>query len=146
MAAINQKVLQEISGAEREYYSIEESESTGGEHSENQLSVEFLQSLNPASLPPSKLKLKIGAPVILLHKLYPKEGLFNGTRMTITRMERWCIQVQILGRQFNGSSKILPGIKLSPTDGEGAIYSHPQVIPNSTIICDDCKQGSRSIT
>ena len=118
VAAINQKVLQEISGAEREYYSIDESESIGGEHGENQLPVEYLQSLNPASLPPSKLKLKIGVPVILLCNLYPKGGLCNGTRMTITRMERWCIQVQILGEQFNGSSKILPRIKLSTTDGE----------------------------
>ena len=71
VAAIYQKVLQEISGAEREYYSIDESESIGGEHSENELPVEYLQSLNPASISHSKLKLKIGAPVILLRNLYP---------------------------------------------------------------------------
>ena len=118
VAAINQKVLLEIPGTEREYYSVDQAESIENEESGNALPTEYLQSLNLASLPPSKLCLKIGAPVILLRNLYPKEGLCNGTRMTVTRMERWCIEVQILGGEFNGTLKILPRIKLSTTEGE----------------------------
>lgn len=38
--------------------------------------------------------------------------------MTIIRMVRWCIQVQILGGEFDGTRKILPRIKLSTTEGE----------------------------
>ena len=49
--------------------------------------VEYLHSLNLASPPQSKLKLKVRAPVILLRNLYTKEGLCNGTRMKITRMQ-----------------------------------------------------------
>jgi len=87
IAAINQKVLQDIPGTVCEYYSIDQAESIGNAGDENQLPVEYLQSLNLASLPPSKLQLKVGAPVILLRNLYPKEGLCNGTRMTVTHMQ-----------------------------------------------------------
>ena len=118
VAAINHKILSDIPGTECEYFSIDQAESIGSDGYENQLPAEYLQSLNLASLPPSKLKLKVGAPVILLRNLYPKEGLCNGTRMTVTRMHRWCIEVQILGGQFDGTVKVLPRIKLSTTEGE----------------------------
>ena len=44
---------------------------------------EYLQSLETAGLPLSQLRVKTGAPVMLLRNLYPKEGLCNGTRLTI---------------------------------------------------------------
>ena len=118
VATINQKVLQDIPGTEHEYFSIDTAESGSNEEDGNMFPVEYLQSLNLASLPPSKLKLKVGAPVILLRNLYPKEGLCNGTRMTVTRMQRWCIEVRILEGQFAGVVKILPRITLSTTEGE----------------------------
>ena len=118
IAAIHQKILLALSGPEQEYYSIDQAESIGSDGVEYELPVEYLQSLNLASLPPSKLCLKIGAPIILLRNLYPKEGLCNGTRMTILRMERWCIEVQILGGEFDGTRKILPRMKLATTKRE----------------------------
>lgn len=33
-------------------------------------------------------------------------------------MQRWCIEVQILGRTFDGTVKILPQIKLATTEAE----------------------------
>ena len=79
VATINQKDLQDIPGTEQEYFSIDTAESGNNEEDGNMFPVEYLQSLNLASLPPSKLKLKVGAPVILLRNLYPKDGLCNGT-------------------------------------------------------------------
>ena len=73
---------------------------------------------NPSSLPPSKLSLKVGAPVILLRNLYPKEGLCNGTRIVITRLGRRYIKAQMLSGSFYGQLQLIPYIKLTSTDGE----------------------------
>ncbi|KAH7836010.1 hypothetical protein Vadar_031941 [Vaccinium darrowii] len=46
---------------------------------------EYLNSLDPAGLPPFKLDLKVGCPIILLRNIAPKDGLCNGTRMMVVR-------------------------------------------------------------
>ena len=65
-----------------------------------------------------KLYLKIGAPVILLRNISTKEGLCNGTRLTITRLGRSCIGGIILGGQFDGEFRLLPRIKLTTLEGD----------------------------
>ena len=95
--------------------SVPENDATPGVEA---LPAEFLQSLELASLPPSKLCLKIGAPVILLRNLCPKEGLCNGTRMTITRLGRSCIGGIISGGVFNGEFRLLPRIDLTTLEGD----------------------------
>ena len=66
------------------------------ETEEHELLAEFLQRFNSAYLPPSKLKVKIGAPVILLQNLDPKASLCNRIWMTITQLNRCTMEVQIL--------------------------------------------------
>ena len=83
-----------------------------------ELPMEYLQSINHPSLPPSKLILKLGAPVILPRNINPGEGLCNGTRMTIIQLSRTCIGVRILGGDFDGHCKLLPRIVLSTNEGE----------------------------
>jgi hypothetical protein len=77
---------------------------------------EYLQSINIASLPPSGLKLKIGAPVILLRNLCPKEGLCNGTRMIVIQLGRFCVKVKISGGAFDGHERLLSRITLTTTE------------------------------
>ena len=78
--------------------------------------VEYLQSINLASIPPSCLKLKSGAPLILLRNLSPREGMCNGTRMRVLGISRTCLQVSILGGKFDGMICLLPRIKLTTTE------------------------------
>ena len=86
----------------------------GAEH----IPADFLQSLECASLPPSKLCLKIGAPIILLRNLSPKQGLCNRTRMIVTQLGRSCIGAKISGGQFDGQFRLLPRIKLTTLEGD----------------------------
>ena len=79
---------------------------------------ELLQIFNPSSLPLLKLSLKVGAPIILLQNLYPKEGLYNGTRMVITRLGRRCIKTQMLNGSFYRQLRLIPYIKLTSINGE----------------------------
>ena len=78
--------------------------------------VEYLQSISLASIPPSCLRLKIGAPLILIRNLSPREGLCNGTRMRVLGIRRTCLQVAILGGTFDGMIRLLPRIKLTTSD------------------------------
>ena len=79
--------------------------------------MEYLQSINHPSLPPSRLTLKLGAPVILLRNINPREGLCNVTRITIFQLSRSCIGVGILDGDFECHCKLLPRIILTTNEG-----------------------------
>jgi len=80
--------------------------------------VEYLQSISLASIPPSCLKLKNGAPVILVRNLSPREGLCNGTKMRVLGIRRTCLQVAIMGGKMDGKICLLPRIKLTTMDDD----------------------------
>ena len=50
--------------------------------------VEYLKSLNPSGLPPHKLCLRKGMPVILLRNLNGARGLANGIRLIVRGVSR----------------------------------------------------------
>jgi hypothetical protein len=82
--SLNDDLLGRLPGDEREYKSIDsvstEDEQTFGE--------EYLNSLDVNGVPPHKLRLKVGAPIILLRNINPIQGLCNGTRLQVTHLER----------------------------------------------------------
>ncbi|UPX12183.1 uncharacterized protein EKO05_0002747 [Ascochyta rabiei] len=80
--------------------------------------VELLQSFEPPSLPPSRLLLKVGVPIMLLRNLYPSQGLCNGTRLAVTQISSRCIQARILSGEFAGQLRLLPRIRLTSTSRE----------------------------
>jgi hypothetical protein len=119
VAEINDAILIRLHGSPSTFYSIDSVEQNAEEDNHMELPpAELLQTFNPSSLPPSKLSLKVGAPVILLWNLYPNEGLCNGTRMVITRVGRRCIETRILGGTFHNQLRLIPRIKLTSKEGE----------------------------
>ena len=61
-------------------------------------------------MPPGKLALKVGAPIILLRNLSPDNGLCNGTRLVVTALGRYTITGKILGGSFDGHVRSIPKI------------------------------------
>src|SRR5436305_13841305 len=59
-------------------------------------SPEFLRSLKISSLLPGELKLKVGAPIILLRNLVPAQGLCNGTRLICHALHNKVIEAEII--------------------------------------------------
>ena len=47
---------------------------------------EFLNSMNLAGIPPHRLALKVGMPVMLLRNVNPADGHCNGSRYIVTRI------------------------------------------------------------
>ncbi|GJY15393.1 DNA helicase [Tanacetum coccineum] len=57
---------------------------------------EYQNSLNFGGLPPSRLELKAGTPIILLRNLNLIGGLCNGTRMIVTQLLSKVIEARII--------------------------------------------------
>ena len=116
--ALNAMILEQLPGDLHVFHTLDTSDVNEADPDFAQLPAEYMQSLTSGGLPPSRLALKVGAPVMLLRNLYPKEGLCNGTRMIVTRLGLRCIEVQILGGDFHGQCKLIPRILLSTAEGE----------------------------
>ena len=56
---------------------------------------EFLNSLSVSGLPPHKLILKIGQPIVMLRNLNPNAGLCNGTRLLVKNIYSILIEAYI---------------------------------------------------
>lgn len=79
---------------------------------------EYLNSLDPSGLPPFKLELKVGCPIMLLRNLSPRDGLCNGTRLMVVRCGRRIIEAQILSGDKVGNLVFIPRISLTPSSSE----------------------------
>jgi len=115
VSELNRNILGSFPGPYRVYHSIDSTDLSEDSNVE-ELPVEHLQGIDLPSLPPSKLVLKVGIPVMLLRNLCPKEGLCNGARMVVTNMRQHCIEGRLLGGDFDGHLRTIPRVKL--TSGE----------------------------
>jgi PIF1-like helicase/Helicase len=116
VSALNHEILQLFPGDSRTYLSADSADGNGDGLENIQFPPEYLRTIETASLPPSRLELKIGAPIIIIRNLCAREGLCNGTRLVVTRLEPHCIQGRILGGDFDRQLRLLPRIKLSSSE------------------------------
>ncbi|KAF0775486.1 hypothetical protein AaE_000814, partial [Aphanomyces astaci] len=109
---INTTILGQLPGNTVQFKSfdktIEESEAVN-------FPVEFLNSQNPSGLPQHDLKLKVGAPIILLRNL-DAPRLCNGTRLCITALKRNLIEAVILTGCAKNTTVLIPRIPVLGKD------------------------------
>jgi hypothetical protein len=113
---INEQVMRIWPGEERTFFSVDEFEDDEAEGAQ-MFPTEVLNSFNSGSIPPHRLTLKVGAPVMLLRNMCPAKGLMNGTRLVIVRLSARIIQVRILSGPCAGQDAIIPRIPMRPSDG-----------------------------
>jgi hypothetical protein len=112
---INNEILDRLSGEVRIYESVDEALCENEEEIVN-YPTEFLNSLTPSGMPPNKLLLKKGAIVMLLRNLDVKQGLCNGTRLVIRRMQDHVLDCEIAVGEERGKRVFIPRVDLIPTD------------------------------
>jgi PIF1-like helicase/Helicase len=76
---------------------------------------EFLNSLTPNGFPLHELSLKINCPIILLRNLNVKEGLCNGTRLTISRISQRVLCCKISLGVHKGKEVLIPRVSIDST-------------------------------
>jgi ATP-dependent DNA helicase PIF1 len=109
---INNMILSLLPGNEYTFYSADKVDDTF----ESLYTVEFLNSLNLSGIPPHKLNLKVGCPVMLMRNVNPRDGLCNGTRLIIRRLQRNIIDAEIMTGKSAGKRVLIPRINLTPSD------------------------------
>lgn len=82
------------------------------ERQRNLYPVEFLNTLTVSGMPPHKLQLKVGSPIMLLRNINGEQGLCNGTRLQVRQLLRNCIISEILTGAFQGKRVAIPRIPL----------------------------------
>ncbi|KAG3193902.1 hypothetical protein PC128_g9825 [Phytophthora cactorum] len=113
--AINDMILDKLPGDAQEYRSVDTLD--GDDELERQersdlYPPEFLNTISLSGMPPHKLRLKIGTPVMLIRNINTKEGLCNGTRLRVVSLRRNCMQAGIMGGAFAGKKVLIPRIAL----------------------------------
>ncbi|XP_057730241.1 uncharacterized protein LOC130945549 [Arachis stenosperma] len=115
---VNNKMTAGLPGQERVYLSSDSvcAEEGNMEFELNAFSPEILNGINCSGLPPHKLVLKVGAPIMLLRNIDQTNGLCNGTRMQVRRMENYVIKCKTLTGNKAGSIVLIPRLNLIPNN------------------------------
>lgn len=80
---INNHLVDKMTG---DLISLHSSDGLDNDRDAYRYNIEYINTLNPAGLPSSRLCLKPGMPVMLMRNLNPTEGLCNGTRLVFKHM------------------------------------------------------------
>ena len=94
---LNDMVAERLSGETKEYLSVDSLE---GVADPNMFEPEFLNSLNFSGIPPHRIVLKVGAPVIMIRNLNSDAGLCNGTRLRVVSLRERSIEATIMSGPF----------------------------------------------
>ena len=77
---------------------------------------ELLHSLKISGLPNHFLDLKVDAPVILLRNLNQSIGLYNGTRLVVSKLGDRVIEAKVISGSKLGDTILIPRIDLTPSN------------------------------
>ena len=97
-------------GEDKKYLSFDSIDRTDTSYTEAYecLTPEFLSKLRTSGIPNHKLKLKVGTPIMLMRNLDQNDGLCNGTRLIVTRLENHVIEAKIMSGKNVGNIFYIP--------------------------------------
>ena len=119
---INNFIVDEAPGRSYLYRSIDTSIIDEGAI---QYPTEFLNSLESGSLPPHKLRLKIGTPIIIIRNIKQPE-MVNGTKCVVTKLHPNVIEGK---NTVSGQHLLIPRITLCPSDNSNDVLFKRKQFP-----------------
>ena len=110
---INEQVTNLLDAStERIYSGIDSTQNCDNGEMNEVLLPEYLNSLNPSSLPPHKLRLRKYCIVMLIRNISINEGLCNGTRLQVIDFSNHLLKCKVLTGDNRGSIVFLNRITL----------------------------------
>ncbi|XP_057248138.1 uncharacterized protein LOC130590152 [Beta vulgaris subsp. vulgaris] len=79
-------------------------------------STEFLNTIKCSGLPNHSIRLKVGAPVMLLRNIDQTSGLCNGTRLVVNHLGNRVIEATVISGSNVGAKVFIPRMTLTPSD------------------------------
>ncbi|XP_054817030.1 uncharacterized protein LOC129316651 [Prosopis cineraria] len=115
---INEFMCGILPGESVEYFSCDSvcRSSQESDSFEDLYTTEFLNTINSSGLPPHKLTLKIGAPVMLLRNVDQASGLCNGTRLRITKLGKCVIEAVTLNGSSPNQKVLIHRMDMNPSE------------------------------
>src|ERR1700742_5154259 len=117
VAELNNTLLNQFPGSDKTYNSadsvVSEVAADELEHLRGSYAPEVLSSLNASGVPLADLKLKKGAPVMVLRNIDPLLGICNGLRGLIEQMSERVVQIRLLTGTHSGHLVLIPSMTLT---------------------------------
>ena len=124
---INEQVTNLLdANTERIYTGINSTGNCDNGEMDEVLLPEYLNSLNPSSLPPYRLRLRKYCIVMLIRNISINEGLCNGTRLQIIDFSNHLLKCKVLTGDFRGNIVFLNRITLFSENEYSFTFSRGQ--------------------
>lgn len=126
---LNEQILDSMtseSESEKVYLSVDSAEHCNDDKFDHLLTTEYLNSLNPTSLPFHKLKLRKFCTVMVTRNLNISEGLCNGTRLLEIDSGRNILMCEILTSDKKGEIVFINRITLISDNDYGFTFKRHQ--------------------
>nr|XP_017245346.1 PREDICTED: uncharacterized protein LOC108217005 [Daucus carota subsp. sativus] len=122
---VNLAVLQRLQGEVKVYHSCDSvcKGSSSSDADEVLYPAEYLNAFKFSGIPNHEVRVKVGAPIMLLRNINAKRGLCNGTRLIVTRCYPFLIEALIITGNRIGETAYIPRINMSPAE-----KTHPFVL------------------
>ncbi|CAO4381012.1 unnamed protein product [Caenorhabditis nigoni] len=104
-------VLEKLNGEARTFLSTDKADTDNGLTADPSV----FESQTPSEMPPHRLKLKIGAQVVLLRNISVEQGLCNGTRLTVEKFGDVVIHFTFKNPTRSPATAFLQRLLLTPT-------------------------------
>ena len=114
---INDACLALLPGDARELLSVDDLNNEDGEGGDS-IPIEALHQATPGGLPPHRLLVKPGMPVILLRNIDASAGLCNGTRLIVQNIRNTMLACRIATGTKTGQNVFLSRMAMEPSPAQ----------------------------
>ena len=78
--------------------------------------MQLLNTITPSGMPPRKLLLKLGMPIMLIRNMNGIRGQANGTSLILRGFKRRVLDTEIATGSCTGKGAFIPCMDLQPSD------------------------------